>query len=525
MIKSLKIIDAPLEDGRLYLFDDLPGMAVSSVGLAERVTAAWRPLIDGRGVAEAVTGVFTKYCKVRQLQPPQLSVRKGLLEGVETTVGVSPFGIGRKAENQLVLTEVGVSGFHAQLVQDEDRWTIQDLGSVNGTMINGKRLEKSTPQTLKNGDMIAVMGTDIHFKQPEPLMRPPEVELFFRDLTAGLPAADTANLTGAVFGLHGSDQRLTLLMETDFVRLWLESLIGIHYVGSELAGALSDVEKGLFEFLLLKFVQSFQTVICPEKTGLLFLAAVESPLPDLEPREAAVVRFTFRFENRTGDIALLLPDSCENGWPERLAAPREGAGQGQVERIRRLVAPWGWLSVPVMVMVGAIDLSPAELVSLEPGDAILLPPGPLSLGPADSLNGLASLLFSGAGQVRGRAELAVEDQRYRVIFREFFKHQTEAPMEQQALDTQANQAQGPPVDPEVGGELLRELTLTLVVELDRFHLTMADLIQLSPGQVFQLQRAPTDPVSLSVDGRIVGRGQLVKINNELGVKIVSLLKK
>ncbi len=78
--------------------------------------------------------------------------------------------------------------------------------------------------------------------------------------------------------------------------------------------------------------------------------------------------------------------------------------------------------------------------------------------------------------------------------------------------------------PGTAGELVKDLTVTLVVELDRIPLNLEELLRLSPGQVLQLEKTPGDPVDLCVDGRTVGRGQLVRINNELGVKILSIKK-
>ncbi len=89
----------------------------------------------------------------------------------------------------------------------------------------------------------------------------------------------------------------------------------------------------------------------------------------------------------------------------------------------------------------------------------------------------------------------------------------------------ANTPETPAAKPaETPGELMTDLSLTLEVELDRVTLKLSDLVQLVPGQIIQLQRAPADPVDLCVNNQLVGRGQLVKINDALGVKILSLKK-
>jgi len=44
------------------------------------------------------------------------------------------------------------------------------------------------------------------------------------------------------------------------------------------------------------------------------------------------------------------------------------------------------------------------------------------------------------------------------------------------------------------------------------------------GQVIELSRSPGEPVDLVVDGKRVGKGELVEIDGELGVRILSLVK-
>ncbi|HEX3051526.1 MAG TPA: FHA domain-containing protein [Aggregatilineaceae bacterium] len=49
---------------------------------------------------------------------------------------------------------MGVSRQHAEICCTEQGYTIQDLGSANGTWINEKRLPPRHPAPLKHGDML-----------------------------------------------------------------------------------------------------------------------------------------------------------------------------------------------------------------------------------------------------------------------------------------------------------------------------------------------------------------------------------
>jgi DNA-binding CsgD family transcriptional regulator len=65
--------------------------------------------------------------------------------------------IGRAADNDVVLTtEPTVSRYHAELVSVEDSWAIRDLGSHNGTHVNGTRLAENSTQTVGPADVITL---------------------------------------------------------------------------------------------------------------------------------------------------------------------------------------------------------------------------------------------------------------------------------------------------------------------------------------------------------------------------------
>ena len=71
-------------------------------------------------------------------------------------------GIGRNPENDIQLDDAAVSGKHAKItrqpneyLEDHFDYTIEDLGSTNGTRVNGKRISR---QILKHGDTISIGG-------------------------------------------------------------------------------------------------------------------------------------------------------------------------------------------------------------------------------------------------------------------------------------------------------------------------------------------------------------------------------
>ena len=69
--------------------------------------------------------------------------------------------IGRLADCDVVLKDKGASRKHAQLKRRDGAWTLTDLGSTNGTRVNGVRVDK---QTLEDGDEITFGNTRMRFE-------------------------------------------------------------------------------------------------------------------------------------------------------------------------------------------------------------------------------------------------------------------------------------------------------------------------------------------------------------------------
>lgn len=67
-------------------------------------------------------------------------------------INSSPFTIGRKSGASLTIESPSVSGRHAELTLEDGCLVVRDLGSTNGTFVNGVRI--SSPCKLKHGDLV-----------------------------------------------------------------------------------------------------------------------------------------------------------------------------------------------------------------------------------------------------------------------------------------------------------------------------------------------------------------------------------
>ena len=82
----------------------------------------------------------------------------------EIPLGSGPFIIGRSEGCNLVLKGNGkASRKHAEIRFQEGRYAITDLGSHNGTQVNGQKVME---QVLGDGDTILIGGVTMRFMQP-----------------------------------------------------------------------------------------------------------------------------------------------------------------------------------------------------------------------------------------------------------------------------------------------------------------------------------------------------------------------
>lgn len=73
--------------------------------------------------------------------------------------------VGRRPYNDVVIDNLAVSGEHAAFLRSGGDVDVEDLGSTNGTYVNGKSVKR---QALRNGDTVEVGKYKIRFLHEEP---------------------------------------------------------------------------------------------------------------------------------------------------------------------------------------------------------------------------------------------------------------------------------------------------------------------------------------------------------------------
>jgi hypothetical protein len=89
---------------------------------------------------------------------------KALKNGRAFPAGPVPVTIGRAEDNAVALPDDEfASGHHARIESQRDGVWILDLGSTNGTFVNGARLDGR--RRLREGDLVQVGDTELRFEQ------------------------------------------------------------------------------------------------------------------------------------------------------------------------------------------------------------------------------------------------------------------------------------------------------------------------------------------------------------------------
>ena len=83
----------------------------------------------------------------------QLIMRTGPTPGAAYTLEGDQLMIGRDSSNEIVINDAEVSRRHARLTFQGGKYVLEDLGSTNGTFVNGQRL--TGPRVLKPGEVVS----------------------------------------------------------------------------------------------------------------------------------------------------------------------------------------------------------------------------------------------------------------------------------------------------------------------------------------------------------------------------------
>lgn len=260
----------------------------------------------------------------------------------------------------------------------------------------------------------------------------------------------------------------------------------------EPAGRALDPDQALLlaDLALTPFIAALEAAL-GETIGP--LERLTGPKPEMALGLAVELRAAdgFRAEARLGLPVVLT---------ERVAA--------LIEALPALPIDFGDLPIPVSVRLGDVSLTLAEVRSLGPGDIILH--DPVAAEPSLRALAIGETWAATARAETGRVRLATP-------FRPLPPLPESATMSE--FEPRAAAFAGPDATAEID---LDQLPIRVVFEAGRAEISLRELRGLGVGHVFELGRDAGDPIDIMANGKRIGIGELVRIGDELGIRVRQL---
>jgi ABC-type multidrug transport system ATPase subunit len=156
-----QVSEAALPDGSVVCLGQAdPGRAALTLEFRQDFASSTMTVIlaspsgAGRPTAQATDETII----VRRRAPRAAAPPPGML----MFSGEGPFYVGRAQDCHLVLDDLRISRRHARLSRDIDGWLIEDLGSVNGVTIDGRRVQR---HRLQDGEVIGIEPFRLVFEE------------------------------------------------------------------------------------------------------------------------------------------------------------------------------------------------------------------------------------------------------------------------------------------------------------------------------------------------------------------------
>lgn len=111
--------------------------------------------------AQNITSNATVILNKRENNAAFLAVKKGPDFGSKYDIKAGDTTIGRGAENDIIVNDNFASEKHALVRAENSEYTLYDLASTNGTLLNGDKVVGSRP--LNNNDVIAIGDVEFVF--------------------------------------------------------------------------------------------------------------------------------------------------------------------------------------------------------------------------------------------------------------------------------------------------------------------------------------------------------------------------
>jgi flagellar motor switch protein FliN/FliY len=76
---------------------------------------------------------------------------------------------------------------------------------------------------------------------------------------------------------------------------------------------------------------------------------------------------------------------------------------------------------------------------------------------------------------------------------------------------------------ELNLDSLLDVPVDMAVEIGRTKMTIGELLSLTKGSIVELKRSAAEAVDIYVNGKLLGKGEVIVVNERLGVRVVKII--
>ncbi len=279
-------------------------------------------------------------------------------------------------------------------------------------------------------------------------------------------------------------------------------------IGVLLAIALSKQPKGTL-YPDEEFLEAFYHFLAVEVLAALSAVGFDAsiaprligePPPKLEGKVLGL-EVSVSTHGRIVQGQLLAPEEFALAWNNRFKAVKQ----------QREVSPEmaNTLELIVHLEAGEAMMSREELKQMRTGDFLLL--NSCSLAPNQD-GGQVTLTTKGIPLFRGML------QRDKIKILDYPLFQKVEPI----MDIDDDLDEATPTDPKTPIEKMANIPISLKIEVGQVRMTLAKLMELQAGSTLELNVDPDEGVDLVVNGKCIGKGELLRLGETLGVRIVEI---
>jgi flagellar motor switch protein FliN/FliY len=264
------------------------------------------------------------------------------------------------------------------------------------------------------------------------------------------------------------------------------------------------LQEGFYRYLLLEALDAAQGL--PALNELTLHSNEESSLPE---QNAFCINIEIAIDQRSCWGRLVIPPDFRTSWVNHFSKIPLDYLSSNLARETHLI---------LGVKVGSILIKRNEWKKIKKGDFLVLDPG--GYNPKQE-TGVASLTLGSTPLFN----LKIQQNKIELIDYSFYYEDT---MEQKGPgngyypDEPAESSENQPQPAEGEVTAIKELPLFVTVELARLKMTLDKLMHLNPGNMLELPIHPEQGVSLTVNGQIVGRAELIYLGETLGLRILEI---